>query len=627
MNPVEPAYGPADAVDSWLHEALGDAPGHGSAYGAARSAIFDAVRADRGGPVACRLRTLTNHTDTAVRLVVLRLLTELSQGDRPWPAAADAAFIRLRDRDEKVRRCAAWLLAAADHRRATEELGATPAHLPPTARLALAEALFEPSDQARIAGLLPLAERLRQDHDPAVRLRAALGVLRHGLAENRAPWESAVLADLDAGGERLGGPGGLIAWRPGTLWGLAARAHGEEAACYAWIGRLSTSRTPVRRRAAIDMAEVALRHWRAAPASVAASLRPMLADTAPELRAAATAVIGASLEAARCCADELAGLLGDPRAGEAAVPALARTGDARAMDGLCALVASGAAAREVGEAVEGLAVAGVHLEPLVAAAVDALDRHDKRCSHDPVRCAAPPAVAVLRACGAASAPAVAELMRQLDECLDAASSHHWLRTQLLLALGDIGPGAAPAVPLLERVIARETDTWAADHASMTVLRLTGDRGRAERCFEDAVGQPRRRAFAASLLEWLAGHGGLSPRQSAHLRELTDRPRRLHPRLLGALWKHSGTAAARVLLDTLPRYLDDDAYGAYACSVLTDMGREAAAALPALRAVAERRTRLPLYLGDFDRETRADECLAAAARDAHAHITSLTDPAG
>lgn len=624
MNPVEPVRGPADAVGAWLHEALSDV--HGFACGAARSAIFDAVRTDRAGPVARRLLALTNDTDAAVRLVVLRLLTDLCRDASPWPAAAEAALVRLRDSDEKARRRAAWLLASADHCRAVDELSAT-RQPPPAARLALAEAVFEPADRARIAGLIPLAVRLRQDHDPAVRLRAALGVLRHGLAEHRAPWEAAVLADLDGGGERLGGPGGLIAWRPGTLWGLAVRAHGGEAACYAWIERLSARQSPVARRAAVDMAEVALRHWRAAPAPVVTCLRPMLADAVPELRAAAAAVIGASLEAVRLCADELAGLLGDPCAGEAAVPALARTGDARAMAGLCAVVTSGAAGREAGEAAEGLAAAGVQLAPLVAAAADVLDRHGEGCPGDPARCVVPSAVAVLRACGAASAPAVAELTRRLDESLDTASSHHWLRTQLLLTLGDIGPAAAPAVPLLERLIAEETGTWEADHALMTVIRLTGDRSRAERCFEDAVGQPRRRAFAALLLEWLAEHGGLSPRQAARLRELTDRPRRLHPRLLGALWKHSGTAAAGVLVDILPRYLDDDAYGAYACSVLTGMGREAAAALPALRAVTERRTRLPLYLGDFDREVRADERLAAAAREAHAHIASLTDPAG
>ncbi|MFF1413186.1 hypothetical protein ACFVX6_26025 [Streptomyces sp. NPDC058289] len=110
----------------------------------------------------------------------------------------------LDDPDPPVRRAAAWLFAVADRAGAEQLLTAPVDQLgapDPVARLALAEALL-------VRGGDGLAERLRTDADPAVRLRAT-----------PAPEGEAVLEDLDAAGTRIGGPGSGVTWRIGTVWG------------------------------------------------------------------------------------------------------------------------------------------------------------------------------------------------------------------------------------------------------------------------------------------------------------------------------------------------------------------------------------------------------------------------
>lgn len=96
---------------------------------------------------------------------------------------------------------------------------------------------------------------------------------------------------------------------------------------------------------------------------------------------------------------------------------------------------------------------------------------------------------------------------------------------------------------------------------------------------------------------------------------------VHPKWVAALWRHEGEAAAALALETLPGALS----GPYACTLLGEMGAAAAPAVPALRAVADSRVRVPLYTGSFDEDTRADERLAAAAREALRRIgEAVTD---
>ncbi|MCX4545713.1 HEAT repeat domain-containing protein [Streptomyces sp. NBC_01565] len=598
MRPETPVHGPADCTETYIDEVRRDPAG--ARCGAALSAIFHAVRKDRAGPVTVRLLDRISDAPADVRLLLLQLLTSLcTNATAPWPEAAAAAVALMRDPDEPVRRAAAWLLAEADHPQAVGLL-TDPGQAPdPVARLALAEALL-----VRPAG--PERQALRADHDPAIRLRATLR-----------PGSDAILADLDAAGARLGGPGGRVSWSAGTVWGLAAVRSGDENACYEDIGLLASRDTPMARRAAIDMSRTALAEWRAAPEALVPHLRPLLgAGADPGVRAAAAAVVAGPLASARLCAGELAGLLDELP--EVAAPALARLGDVRAVPRLCGLVAGGRPAKVVVEAVQGLARAGADLDPLVAAAADFLDRHEG--SKDRGVWAA---VVVLCGCGAASAAAVPQLLRLLD-----ADDGAVLRTQAVLALGETGPGAAAAVPLLEG-LTEDAGTRLAGHAEMSLIRITGDRRRAERVFARLHEWRRNLSLAADLLEWLAGHGGLEPRHVAYLREACADPERrpVHPKYAGTLWRHEGHAAAELALNVLPRYLDSDLHGPYVCGVLGDMGAAAAGAVPALRAMVERRTRVPTYTGDRDEETRADERLTAAARTALRRIADAPAAGG
>ncbi|MFE6843915.1 hypothetical protein [Streptomyces sp. NPDC057686] len=570
-------------METWIREARRDPAS--AACGLVRRVIFDAVLADRTGPVAVRLLGATADERADVRILLLEIVTGLSGCIHdPWPEAAAAAVARLRDPDELVRRAAAWLLAEADHRQAVELLTGAGRERDPVARLALAEALLLRPDA-------PQRQLLAADRDPAIRLRAA-----------RRPDTDAVLADLDAGGARLGGPGGRVNWGAGTVWGLAARG-GDENSCYEHVGLLAARDTAVAQRAAVDMAEVALREWRAAPQALVPHLRPLLGAAAdPGVRAAAAAVLGSPLETTRLCVGELAGLLDELP--DAAAPALARIGDARALPQLCRLVAEGRTAEVVGEAAEGLAEAGADVGPLVAAAAEFLDRHEGATDRS-----AAAAVGVLRACGAASAVAVRQLLRLLG-----ADDAGWLRTRAALALGEIGPGAAAAVPLLEG-LAGGGRTRFEGHVEMALIRITGERRRADRLFARLPASRRNASLAADLLEWFAEHGGLEPQHVAYLWEAVDTEGAVHPKWAAALWRHEGAAAAALALGTLPRALDGELYGPYACTVLGDMGATAAPAVPALRAVAGRAVRVALYTGSFDRDTRGDERLAAAAREA------------
>ncbi|MCJ0875722.1 hypothetical protein [Streptomyces sp. AP-93] len=592
MSPRPPGpEGPADCVDAWLEEAGQDRTGH--AYGAARSAVFDAVRRDADGPQARRLASLASDARGDVRLWVLRLLTDLATGTEDRTAAARTALPLLDDPDPSVRRAAAWLLAEADRVRA-EELLTAPAEgtgaLDPVARLALAEALL-------VRGRDGLAERLRTDADPAVRLRAT-----------PAPESDAVLADLDAAGTRLGGPGSRVSWRIGTVWGMALRST-DESTCYEHVARLALRPTEAARQAAVDLAAEAMRHWRAAPAALVPHLRPLLAD--PWAGPAAARVLGASLESARLSREELAEP--GPDRAEAATLGLARIGDLRALPELCRMVRAGECGWEAAEAARGLAgVPGADLAPLVAAAVAALDLPGP---HDAQR-----ALAVLGVCGAAAAPAVPVLVRMLAE-LTAGQPEAGARGRragrltggLISALGAIGPAAAPALPLLDALPGNGPGARSG-HTPMTLIRISGDRRRAEAALGRLGDGPRDVALSARLLEWLAENGGLEPHHVARLRENAADGDRAHPRLLATLWLHAGVEPTGASLDAFVDHVVRDGFGPYVCRILTALGPAAAPALPALRAAAAQSVRIPMYLGDRDQDMREDERLAAALRD-------------
>lgn len=630
MSPRPPGpCGPADHVDAWLAEARRDDPGNPALW-EARSSVFKAVGGDRNGQAVARLTSLTADARADVRLLALRLFTDLASTDLAstapaWPEAAEAALVRLADPEGPVRRAAAWLLAEADRGRAVELLtGPQDGPVPPdpVVRLALAEALLV-RGAGRAEGFEGLVERLRTDPDAALRLRAA-----------PAPDSHAVLADLDAAGKRIGRAGGRLEWRIGTLWGLAARRSDAESDCFAQVAMLAARAAPVARQAAVDMAGEALRHWRAAPAALGPHLQPLLGD--PLAGEAALSVLGASLEATRLCREELVAELTDaaeptghgrkPQAGSrsgTATLALARIGDVRALPGLCRMVreavpvqGQGAGrGRGMGEAVRGLAdVPGTDLAPLVSVATELLDR----CGEGgDVR-----ALTVLSACGAASAPAVPQLVRLLGSVVTRARADAGPRpgrspvglTQLVSLLGQIGPAAADALPLLEAMAAQGLGERAG-LTTMALIRISGERRRAEEALARLGDTPREVVTAANLLEWLAGHGGLEPGHVAYLREKSVVGPYAHPRLLTGLWRHAGDEAAGILLDALLPASGSGELNLYACRILAGMGPAAAPAAAALTAVTERRIRVPEYTGDEDEDMREDERLLQAAREA------------
>ncbi|WP_328297008.1 hypothetical protein OG389_03745 [Streptomyces sp. NBC_00435] len=257
------------------------------------------------------------------------------------------------------------------------------------------------------------------------------------------------------------------------------------------VAALAVRPTAAGRLAAVDLAAEAMRHWRAAPAALVPHLRPLLAD--PWAGAAAVRLLGSSLEATRLCREELADRVRDG----AATLALARTGDVRALPGLCRTVRDGSSGWAVTEAAEGLAgVPGADLAPLVAAAAAALDRSGSR--------AADPALAVLGACRAAAAPAVPVLVRMLAG-LRGDCSYERRAGRLVVALGAIGPGAWAALPLLDAIPANGPGARAG-HTAMALITISGDRRRAEEILARLDERPRGIAVAARVLEAGGGAG-------------------------------------------------------------------------------------------------------------------------
>ncbi|WP_042404329.1 hypothetical protein [Streptacidiphilus carbonis] len=310
MSPDGTAFEPGHIVDAWLTAAVADP--RGSGFGDARSALFAAVREDRNGPVARLLFSYCEHPDAEARRRILGLLTDMSWGAQPWRAAAECAALCLGDPDAAVRRGAAWLLGTADPEHALGLVRESDWRLDPVARLSLVEAVFGLHWDCNGDAASTLADSLRTDPDEAVRLRTALASLRVAPQEQWPAWEDLALSCLASAGERLGGPGSRLAFRPGWWWSLALVRQDREEAAYAWASRLLAHPSPVARLAGVDLARGALRRWRAAPDRLRLPLSRALGDTDPEVRAEALSSVCASLEASRLCADALAVALEDP---------------------------------------------------------------------------------------------------------------------------------------------------------------------------------------------------------------------------------------------------------------------------------------------------------------------------
>ncbi|MFE2947838.1 hypothetical protein ACFXHK_12480 [Embleya sp. NPDC059267] len=606
-EPTDPQPRPSTAPSS---RAGHDAPRFG--YG---DAAHRAIEADRDGPTAREMFARTADPDAAVRLRALTLLTDVGHDGERWPAAADVAAHLSTDPDERVRRAAAWLLAHVDLDRALRAAYEPPAD--PVAGLALVEAALGRWARDADAARLDLAEHLREHPDPAVRLRAGLAALALCAPERHDTWERVIRGAL-AWADRLAGPGSRVRWTAAELLASAlVRGGRAEADWYLWADLLIRSPDPATARVGIGFGYQAIRTWRAGPARLWPALGHALDHPDPDVRAAAVHTIGRSTHATRSAANALARLTADAIVGLPAAAALAREGDRRALPTVRAVLATTATdTTHPGLARAAAGFADDPSAPLRDAALGRLAGHDAAACVRSLRergCLLPAALAALNPGLPGAAAAVPALIAALAD-VTSVEAHTWPRGRLAQLLGEFGPAAGDAVPLLERLAADAPER----HVALALIRITGDRALAEARL-DALGPAvRRPRQAVVLLDWLVDHGGLNARHSAELWSLAADPTRTYGPVLVPLWRHAGEAALPVLLAALPQLLEADVYGSFVYRLLGDMGAAAAPILPALDSIIDRRERAPGPDEDDDEVIR-DERLVQRARAARARI--------
>ncbi|MFE2560609.1 hypothetical protein ACFXGT_32265 [Streptomyces sp. NPDC059352] len=131
--------------------------------------------------------------------------------------------------------------------------------------------------------------------------------------------------------------------------------------------------------------------------------------------------------------------------------------------------------------------------------------------------------------------------------------------------------------------------------------------------------------APHLFGALLDAGPLTFRQAAQLCNLTFKRPGITQAACAPLWlRHAGPTTLPRLLALMTPHLDDYTMGEYYAQGLARMGRHALPAMPALTAVIDRRTRIPVNDSTRDAETTLDERLLAAA--IAARRTILTDAA-
>ncbi|MGI5149313.1 hypothetical protein ACQEVC_23640 [Plantactinospora sp. CA-294935] len=583
----------------------------------ARSRIFAAVSADRGGRTALQLLAFTNDPRSTARRAAFDLLSDLCAPDVVWAEAAEAAERALGDVDEVVRRAAAWSLVAASG--SDRVVAALDAAVDPAVRVALAEAMALAARSRRDGRAWSQAVvRLRFDEVPAVRLLANLEALR---AADAAAWpelDAVIYADLKASEGVLGALGSRTSLTGGERWALVLARLDREEDCYAWAERLAGSAedAPVK-LAGVALALEAIRTWRAGPARLATMLAGLLTKEPSAVRSAAVRTVAASLTATRLSADHLAVIMTDPQLGAVAATALGCIGDRRAAPQLARLMYADDPEPRLAEALAAVARAGAAPVVPVAAARQVLATHRDPCrpSQRWRYCPADMAMHALAAFGPAAADAVPELIARI---LAAVERDVPVEPVLEIhVLERIGPAAAAAIPVLQQYANGRGRS--ADLATRALLMITSDRAVADRYLAERPEQLRRCRIAPMLLTWLVDHGGLTDRQRKQLRHLFGYPGAMQVRSAGVLWRSEGPPVADELLEQLPQYLDDDVFGPEALRVLAAMGPYARPVLDHLDQLTSAHRRVAVYLGNPDAEMRADEQLLAATEDAHERI--------
>ncbi|GAA3840311.1 ankyrin repeat domain-containing protein [Streptomyces phyllanthi] len=216
-----------------------------------RTALLEAVRADRAGPVASRLLQLARRGSPFVRHDALDLLHSTAAAvGRYWPEAVDTAVDRLADHDVRVRSRAARLLGHCG---------------PPDLVLATLGETADPVVRTILArGLGPAATALAADPVAAVRFLAHLMSLRDAAPAEWPGLDAALFADVREAALHLD-PADI-----GESWGWALYRLGRERHTYALVARLLGD--PATRDIGARLARTACHHWR----SAAVELLPLL---------------------------------------------------------------------------------------------------------------------------------------------------------------------------------------------------------------------------------------------------------------------------------------------------------------------------------------------------------------
>lgn len=377
-------------------------------------------------------------------------------------------------------------------------------------------------------------------------------------------------------------------------------AHPGEAE--ALVEGLARRRNPSLREEAVTAAGKHLRYWRRPSAhlweTVAAGL-----DDERGVAGAAAAVLARSGTGAAPYADRLVRALGHADStGYAALRALVHLEDRRALSPYLA---------HFGGSFPEVAALPVRWAP------DLLPAFRKRLTEGPEARSVDQVLRALAQWGPASAPAVPELTALLDGPLARPAAE---------ALGRIGPAASAAAEALARLSRRETTPWGGERehpprpwqgvqtAAWAYWRVTGDPEPALRI----IGAAAQAGPGRAVLRYLADLGPLAaPYSGAALALLGCRHGEwTRVGAARAWWRITGDPAPAVeaLLPELAPLAEHRVTELTLLTVRTlgDIGRPAAAALPALRAVlaSERR-----YGPDILR----DEELCRAAREALARI--------
>ncbi|MEH0824349.1 MULTISPECIES: hypothetical protein [unclassified Micromonospora] len=473
---------------------------------------------DRGGEVVRHLLARAVDPSPNIRLTVLAFLADLCPQLDLWPAAADATAVALSDPDERVRRAAAWLFAAAAG--ADKAIRVLSRSSDPVVRTALAEALWLRVLQRGDQGYwwVDMVEQMRRDELPAVRFLGACAAL---LAADPPDWpilDAAVRADLVPAAETLGGEGGRISWRAGERWAIVLRRRDREQDAYAAVAQLvGAGEGESVHQAGLAIAAEAMRTWRAAPARLAPVLSAVFTEPVSTVRTAAVAMVCASLTATRLVADQLTRMLAEPALSATVAVALGCVGDPRAVPELLRLLRGADPHPRLADALATVATASPDPTSLVQTARQVLAEHQAPCHEEQHwhRCPALVAVHCLSALGPTAADAVPDLTARLAHAMERGVLAEG--RSAVCALEAIGSAAAPAVPLL-RPFAASNDA-AADLAVRALLAITGDRRIADDYLDARPEKMRRCRIASDLFDWLAQHGGLTDRQVRQLNHL------------------------------------------------------------------------------------------------------------